>query len=379
MKKALQLIAALALIVSVSSCSKEETISTNGDRTPLKFRLAVGKTTRATQSWDQEVDAMQDRVITVYVKDYAGNAAFVYTSANAQISVFYLVNATDGASSKTYTSYTEASSGGTEAELYMPGNGSYVYFVAFSDSNEGNLNNIDYDFSATRGEPGTSKVTIDEFENDPTNELLCAFTDSLNNENTTVSLGFSRMASQLVFLVDNNKDTGVTEQISINNFTVKVTESANWEGAAAPSAATTSTFSSYSSTLAEYGPSNVEYTAANATTVGGAPTAEFARLFVLPIDGLNAAAASLGMMISVNYTIYQNGNERFTGDKEIYFKDLPSIANWEAGKRYRYTFRPTAFVGIGGAMAWSFTISGNAWVDGNEEADNIEPYTHTPA
>lgn len=362
MKKVISALAALALVVSMSSCSQNEILGQNEGRTPINFRISTGKTTRAAQDVT-EVNNMENKTITVFVKtkDTGDNivAGSVTDIDGNPYSVFYFKTDASGANRGTFVNISDTD----PTDLYMPVDGTKLVFAAFTNSDNTAVPEnfvMDDEFD----------ISIDDYENDPINELLWAVSGETDYSTSSVTLNFQHIVSQLMFFVDLNGNADIKQNIVITDFTVNVPTTGDWA-----TSGYTGSFSSLG-TAGAYTPTDVAYNADSTTTVGltasGTPR-KFASLFVLPTADLT------GMSITVSYQILDaagNTTPLASDTKTINFSTFGTsgITGWLTAKRYAYTFKPSVAGKTVTGLNWSFVISGDVWDDADNN-DEVEPNT----
>ncbi len=339
------------------SCSQEEVISKNNEGlTPLKFKVSTGKTTRANYKNANEIESLYDKTITVLVQDGDGESIdLTYNDATSfgTTDVFYLVPTNDG-SATTVTTYLDVNAS-TPIELYLPADGTTVYFVALANSDP------TVDLSVIGAITDGSKVTISNYTNTPQGDMLCAYAGPItyNGTSTSIILNFCHASAQLLFGVDKNADG--PEDITINSLTVNVPATANLAFSG-----TSFTYDDHSMTNAAYTNDDIAFDDSENTSSASGNTNEFASLYVLP------GSVDQTWTVTIDYSISNEDNIVRTGEKTIPFSSFPGISEWSSSMRYKYIFKPTPVVSSSG-WTWSVAVSGTEWTDSSDSS--IEPDT----
>lgn len=345
MKKLFSVLAALALIVSMSSCSKEETISQNEGLTPLKFRVSVGKTTRAVSS---EINAFTPTdLITVYIKDGT-------TGANTQLI------AGDGTPISSFTMTWDGSVATTvPAVIYMPTSGS-VKLVAFAGET-----------APTFTFDGSNVAITGYTSNAKTSELVYAISDEVTPSTTGVSFIFYHIVSQLIFAVAPGDSNGL--DIIINSIGVTgVPVSGNFTGTSSGGTFSGLGYAAYAQSAMEMGSTDnmSSITATDSQSKGR--NDEFASVYVLP-----CAAGSLPgtSTIDISYDIViKDGTQvaaTLIDGAEAHIQFNSFSRTWDAGKRNLYTFKPGDIATLNSIITSVSVI--DSWSD--DTNTDIEPNT----
>ncbi len=372
MKKLFFAFAALSMVFMASSCSKEEIAGQNAGRTPLNFRVKMGKMTRAFTK-DAEVNTFFNKKITVFSVDASGGPIDLSYDGGTT-NVFYLIpidKNTDGDNidNKIDSVAILLTYNATEAtNLYLPETadeaGSGVYFAAFANSADAAIDRPNFTLN------GSGALVLTNFTNTPQSELLGAVSGEILLSTPTISLYFFRTVSELLFSVD--RSAGGLEDITINSLKLTVPSQSTWT---VGSGEDESTYSGGYATPVTYGDSDqdeVAYDDTYATSSATASTNPFASLFVL--HGTPLADAS----VTVNYTISYAG-ESVAGatnvEKTIGLGDFNgAVTAWNEGVRYKYIFKPTIGGGSLNQRTWTVDVTGAAWTNDSSFDDGSEPW-----
>ncbi len=331
MKKLILAFAALSLAVIMSSCSKSEVIDQNSDRTPLKFRVATGQTTKSNAG---EINNMANRTITVFVNATAGN---VIDAAGNPITQFYLITPGDLKPENMIT--TSDFAGTIPLTLYMTADAQVQFgALAGNDATGAQIDFVGEGFAFD----GTS-ITKTGFASLPLKETVYAISGDILPNADPIQLLFKHTVSQVMFAVAQGDDdvTGNGEYLQISVSDVSVAS----VPVTGDLTATASGAVFANSVVGDYPMANMETTVAinmNSTTAEQDDNtttrkAEFTSFFVLPwsISGPDAT-------LSVTYKILGTTGSAITDDltEEIPFSVFAGITSWTAGKRYTYIFKP---------------------------------------
>ncbi len=353
MTKLFSALATLALIVSMSSCAKEDVFEA-GEQVPFKARLATGKTTRALT----EINTLTDTVITVYAVNLAGGKVDMDPNTTGVQDVFYMKALEDtGTDVQTYSD----PAGTTPHSYYLPGDGSTVFFFAYVQSGDPAAG-ITPTFAGGTTAPSVSFT----YNNDVESELICS-TSSGDNTTSSINFVFDHIVSQVCFKVSDN--TSSTNDLHIEVTGIKLFTPASVPFEIAMDAATISPDEEDYVAIDDEAGVTLSIDGANSDS-GANPTTTFASAFVLPYETIGS---STGAYMKVSYRIYDSAGDIDTiTDKVIYFKDVAStVTTWAVAKRNYYTFMPT----IDFAGRVSVRLSDTVWTD-VDAPEPIEPSEH---
>ncbi len=353
MTKLFPALAALALIVSMSSCSQDEVLSQNDGLTPLKLRVTTGKTTRAVQSEINYVENLG--TITVYVRNASdGTATYLIAGDGSLISEFTMECTTvDG-------NFVSATT--DPAVIYLPSDAS-IKLVAFAGETVPPF-----------GFDGTN-VTIDDFtSNAKASELVYAVSDLIESDTTTATLAFNHIVSQLIFAAAGNETNGL--DIIINSLSVtNIPVSGNFDDSRTSADgfgffdSSTFGFDSYSTDDDTMDVVTDNMSSIYVATLPITERKEFASCYVLPC---NTGDLGDNATIEIDYdiVIYDNqasATRTLVDDATMVFKFNTPLTpqpnetwrTWDVAKRNLYTFKP----GDAQILNLIMSVSVSSWED----------------